>query len=111
MVDYTISLAPGATLEVVTAAQQANYVVESTTYMISATDGTNMVEWSSKVEFPPPSETFIPFTELTMQDVLAWVEVERAEQIEQMKAILAAELAEKVSPSKLTITPPWAEAQ
>jgi hypothetical protein len=103
MVTYEINLLPG--LEV----SQPDLVVRSATYEIKATDGDNAVTWSSKVEFPPPSEDFTPFHSLTKQGVLEWVQGVHAEKIVEMEAYLANQLAEMVAPTVATITAPWAE--
>lgn len=103
MVTYEINLLPQ--MEVST----PDYVVRSAAYEIKATDGTNTVEWSSKVEFPPPSEEFVPFANLTKQEVLAWVEEVHADKIVEMKAYLANQLAEMVQPTITTVAAPWNE--
>lgn len=104
MVTYTISLVPDARLEV-----DASYVVKSTTYQIVATDGINTVEWSSKIEFPAPGEDFVPFANLTKQDVLAWIENVHADKIVEMKNFLANELAERAAPIVTLAPAPWSE--
>ena len=107
MIEYTLTLMPDSPLEVALAPEEKNYVVTAGTYQMTATDGVNVVTWSSRIEFDPPAGKFIPFTDLKSTDMLGWIEATHADMIAKMKDHQAAELAEMVAPTRKALEYPW----
>lgn len=50
---------------------------------------------------------FVPYADLTPAEVQAWVETEMGEELDQIKAQLDARILELVSPTRLSLPPPW----
>ena len=80
-------------------------------YKIGAPDGVHTA-WQYKVAQLVPSDggTFIPFTDLTEDQVLAWVKASlRPGQEEQVKSLLILELKHKANPptSIVAKAAPW----
>lgn len=98
-------------LRVQTVNGQENTVI-SVKFTISATDGTNTVDFSNIVMVPlDASAKFVPFAQLTEAKVLEWVKAKlNAKAIETFEKILNSKLERKANPpaQPTVVELPWA---
>ncbi len=79
----------------------ATEVVDDKTYSVQSIGTTSL-------EFDASAESFIPFSELTKEVVQQWVETQLGEErVEQMKASLATQIEEEITPKIVNHPAPW----
>lgn len=90
-------------------------VVQNVQAMCIATDGEAEARESFDVDLGAPPEDegdFIPFEDLTAEQVTAWVTAAYpARLMTRMHERLANRIAEQAAPAVVTMAPPWAEVQ
>lgn len=85
-------------------------VVFTVHWRYSASDdaGHTAVDYSTQSVGFTEGDPFIPFADLTLDIVAGWVEAAIGpERIAEMQADLAAQIAQQVTPTRLTLPAPW----
>lgn len=73
-------------------------------------DGVVMQSYGQAAVPPPKPETFIPFNELTQEQVQAWVETSLGQTfVESMQAALAQGIELAIHPIESVLPAPWAQ--
>lgn len=97
------------TLDVVYHEESMTDVVQTVHWTYAAIDGDYMASMYGTVSVPAPTpETFVPYADLTKEQVTGWVETALGpEQIATMQETLAGQIEAQKNPTSGPLPPPW----
>ena len=85
-----------------------NGFVTEVRYIVNATDNNITVSKTGIVKFKQVEGNFIPFENLTQQEVVEWVKEKLgAGELQRLTEELQEEIQSKTNPQKETVVPPW----
>lgn len=85
-------------------------VVQSIHWILVADDGDghSAKAYGEELTGPVDPDNFIPFADLTAAVVQGWAEAAMGSELDQVKAFLDTRISEQVSPTIVSMSPPWA---
>lgn len=83
--------------------------VESMHWRLTADDGLGhqATAYGEVKAGPVDPDNFIPFASLTLATVQGWCEAQMGGEVDEVKAVLAGQINEQVSPTISSLSPPW----
>jgi hypothetical protein len=78
-------------------------------WICSGTDGTYSSFINNTCSVPTPTNTFIPYNQLTQSQVLGWIWANGVDQT-VTEAAVAQQIASQINPPVVTLALPWATA-
>lgn len=96
-------------LDVFPTYQTVTDAVESMHWRLTASDGLGHQSqaYGEQKTGPIDPDNFIPYVDLTLADVQGWCEVQMGPELDAVKAALVGQINEKISPTTLSLAPPW----
>ena len=107
MINYTWQFNP---LQVIYNSGSMQNIITAVRYQLIATDtvSSNQKVFIDTVQLnPPTSESFIPFTSVTKEQVTSWVEAQLGNEVNDIKSRLSASIASELAPTSGIVSPPW----
>lgn len=84
-------------------------VVFGVSYTLTGDDGTHIASQTAQIPMPLPEGDFTPYSELTQNQVVSWVQSQLGnDAVAALEAQIAQMIAEQESPSVVTPPLPWA---